>query len=496
VTFVAGTAPPVAAPEPRPAAVSPRSVAPRAALAIAAALALAALSLLRPWALAFDPQAWVVWGRDASRLALDTSGGPSWKPLPVVFTTLFSLAGSAAPALWLIVARAGGLLALAGTYALAARLAGRWAGVAAAAAMALSSWWFFNTALGNSEGLLAAVVVWAVVAQLAGRPRAALVLATAAALLRPEAWPFLGLYGLWVWRRHPRERVAVAIAAVVVPLLWFGPDVLGAGGALGASKAARGTASRGSAALADHPVLALLGDTATLFTLPVLVAALLAAVLGDRTMRVLAAGVAAWVAIVAAMTAGGYAGNPRYLVAAAAIACALAGAGVVLAARAVAATARGRGEPDHAARAAATPHAAASPAGRARHGAAHRWAAPLAAAILAGAVLAVSAGTLGDQAGDVGRRAHAWGDLGRVIAAAGGRDALRRCGPIRTTSSGRSLVAYRFDLPLHGLVARPAARGVLIRTKWFYGEPMQPATPTGYRVLASARYFQVVGACG
>ena len=48
----------------------------------------------------------------------------------MLFTTPLALFGVAAPALWLIVARAGGLLALAGAFALAARLAGRWAGAA------------------------------------------------------------------------------------------------------------------------------------------------------------------------------------------------------------------------------------------------------------------------------------------------------------------------------------------------------------------------------
>ena len=42
--------------------------------------------------------------------------------------------------------------------------------------MALSPWWPFNTALGNSEGLLAAAVLWAVIAHLAGHTRAALAL--------------------------------------------------------------------------------------------------------------------------------------------------------------------------------------------------------------------------------------------------------------------------------------------------------------------------------
>ena len=51
-------------------------------------------------------------------------GGPSWKPLPVVFTTPLSITGSAAPALWLIIARAGGLLAVAGAAVLATRLGG------------------------------------------------------------------------------------------------------------------------------------------------------------------------------------------------------------------------------------------------------------------------------------------------------------------------------------------------------------------------------------
>ncbi len=145
-----------------------------------------------------------LWGRETGRLALDTSSGPSWKPFPVIFTTPLTLFGDAAPALWLVIARAGGLLALAGAFALATRLGGRWAGIAAAAVMALSPWWLFNTALGNSEGLLAAAVLWAVVAHLAGRPRAALVLLTAAGLMRPEVWPFLGAYGFWLRKREPR----------------------------------------------------------------------------------------------------------------------------------------------------------------------------------------------------------------------------------------------------------------------------------------------------
>jgi hypothetical protein len=193
--------------------------------------------------------------------------------------------------------------------------------------MAISDWWFFNTALGNSEGLLAAAVLWAVVAQLAGRHRSALALLLGAALLRPEAWPFLGVYALWLWRSG-RERLPLLVAALVpVPLLWFGPDVLGAGGALGASDAARGTASPQSAVNADFPALEVLIDFAELLTIPALLAAAAGVALGGAVERRSAAAALTWVAIVAVMTQAGYAGNPRYNVAAAAVGCVLAGVG-------------------------------------------------------------------------------------------------------------------------------------------------------------------------
>ena len=85
--------------DPRPRAFVP--VVPRTGLwwPLAACLALAALTLLEPSAPTYDPWAWIIWGREVTRLGLDTAGGPSWKPLSVVFTTVFALFGSAAPAL-------------------------------------------------------------------------------------------------------------------------------------------------------------------------------------------------------------------------------------------------------------------------------------------------------------------------------------------------------------------------------------------------------------
>ena len=187
--------------------------------------------------------------------------------------------------------------------------------------MAVTNWWFFNTALGNSEPMFAAATLWAVLAYLDGRPRLALWLAVAGGLMRPEAWPFIGLYVLWLWRTREASTLELGSALGVLAVLWFGPDVIGAGGALGASEAALGPGSAVAASNADVPGLQVLIDFARMVTWPVLLAALVAAALGDRTVQFLALGATAWVLLVAVMTQAGYTGNPRYNVPAAAICC-------------------------------------------------------------------------------------------------------------------------------------------------------------------------------
>src|SRR2546423_1778846 len=77
------------------------------------ALVIGALSLLIPSTPSYDPWAWLVWGREIVHVNLQTTGGPSWKPLPMLFTTVFALFGHAQPDLWLIVARAGAVMAVA-----------------------------------------------------------------------------------------------------------------------------------------------------------------------------------------------------------------------------------------------------------------------------------------------------------------------------------------------------------------------------------------------
>jgi hypothetical protein len=447
-------------------------------LAAAGCLALAALSLLLPWALAFDPWSWLVWGRDVTRLELDTAGGPSWKPLPVVATTVLAFAGTAAPALWLLLARTGGLLAVAGAAALAGRLAGAAAAAAVAAtlAIALSSWWLFNAALGNSEGLLAAAVLWAVVAHLAGRTRAALALALAAALLRPEAWPFLGLYALWLWRAGRESPAVLALALLPVPVLWFGPDVIGAGGALGASDAARGTASPQSAVYADVPAFEVLVDFAELVTPPVLVAAVLGTVLGGRIARVLAAGALAWVVLVAVMTQAGYAGNPRYNVAPAAVACVLAGLGIAALVRRPAA-----GPDASAARAAAPPT--------------RRVAGLVLAALLGAATLAFTAGDLSDQVDELGARADRREQLDALVDRVGGPAAIKRCGPVFTNQPMKAMLAWRLDVDMEHLADRPRPPGAVFRAPPGYdGGPALPVAP-GFAPLERDGAWELAATC-
>lgn len=463
---------------------------------VGASLVVAALTLLAPWALAFDPYAWLGWGRDVLRLDLDTSAGPSWKPLPVLVTTPLALTGGAAPALWLIVARAGGLLALAGAARVAWRVTGGSAVAAATAvaAMALGPWWLFNTALGNSEGLLAAAVLWAIAAHLDGHRRTACALLLAAALMRPEAWLFLYAYGAWLWRRDPGARVLVGAAAITVPLLWFGPDAIGAGGAIGASHAALGTASVGSAALSQHPVLTVVADAVKQLTLPAALAALAGAVLGPVTARWLAALAVAWVAEVAAMTAVGYAGNPRYLDAAAAVGCALAGVGVAafgarLVGPRVAVPATGGVEPSRAPAGGGVAALTRRRAGGAVLASTRRREAAAAGAAAAVVVTMLAAG-LGDlraQTRQLDTRADRRSDLETLLARTGGASALRACGTVRASESMRTMVAWRVDVPLLDLETQPVAPGAALLAAPYEGGQDKPVLDA-----AARRRFPVV----
>lgn len=418
---------------------------------LAGCAAAAAASLLLPWALAFDPYAWLVWGRELAHGTLDTSAGPSFKPLPVLVTTPLALTGEAAPALWLLVARTGALLAVVGTAILARRLDdGRLAAATAAAVLLLSPWWWFNAALGNSEGLLAAAALWAVVAHLGGRTRWACGALLAAALLRPEIWPFLGLYGLWAWRAVPGSRSVVAASFALVPVAWFVPGLLGGGGASGA---ALGTPSTGSAGLADFPFGAVLVDSVELLTVPAAIAVVIALYRSrSRAALGLAVAAGAYVLIVAVMTQAGYAGNPRYLVPAVALATALAASGA------------------------------------ARLGA-------VACIVLVLSIAALGLGGLRDQTRAVGERADTRQGLGKLVSRRDARAAIDACPRVRTSTPQRSAVAWTLDRGLADLNRPPQAPAAVLRARPFGGGRLEPAVGAPFAAVAASPGWELATAC-
>jgi hypothetical protein len=310
-------------------------------LAVATALVLAAASLALPFFPVYDPWAWLIWGRELAGGGLETAAGPSWKPLPVLIDVPLSLLGDAAPKAWLLIARAGWICAplLAGL--LAARLsgegAGRWRWVAAAVAagsVALTGDSFTPPLRqftgGLSEPLLVALVLGAIWAALYERPGVALGLGTAAALLRPECWPFLVLWAIYASRGRPRLRAAAIAAAVLVPLAWLVPDLVGAGNPLEGGETAR------AGGIEPLDGLEVLGRA--------LAAPLAAAWVGlalllwregrklDRTLKVLLAAASAWILLVALMAVAGWAGLPRFLAPATAVLAVLGAVGIARAA--------------------------------------------------------------------------------------------------------------------------------------------------------------------
>ena len=240
-----------------------------------AALIIGALSLLVPSTPSYDPWAWLVWGREIIHINLQTTGGPSWKPLPMLFTTVFAVFGKAQPDLWLIVARAGAVMSAGMVFKVAARLtrelltagraaedrAGRGlallppllAGLIAAGSLINSGGFISDNALGYSEGLATAFALIAVDSYLDGARQRAFVFGFLAALDRPELWFFWGPYGLYLFWRDPGARRLVIGLFALIPVLWFLPELWGSGHLLRGVTRAQHPRSN-SAAFAKCPV--------------------------------------------------------------------------------------------------------------------------------------------------------------------------------------------------------------------------------------------------
>jgi hypothetical protein len=297
--------------------------------------------LVLPWVPSSDPYAWISWGQQIAHhfvghpIGVSFEGGPSFKPFPVVFTTIFGFFGGAGPSLWLIVSRTGSLLALAGLFRLGRRFGGTSAGILAALALCFTQDAVFYMARGTSEPIVAAVTVWAIELHLLGYRRAAYFALFLGSLNRPEYTPILFLYGLYVWFVQPdtRTRAYVAALLVAVPLAWTVPPGIVNHDFLQAKNAAAGGQGSPGSAYGE------LKSSVGLMTTPVLALAIIgfaiACVRRHKTLVWIGLAAIGWALMAAVITQLFY-GLPRYLLPADTVGCVMAGLAVVWIAKYVA----------------------------------------------------------------------------------------------------------------------------------------------------------------
>jgi len=468
--------------------------------AVAAAALSAAVIAPAP---SYDPWSWLLWGRELTELSLSTEEGPAFKPLPVFVCALLTPLGGWAPEAWVVLARAGAVLAVVLAFRLArdvvagreprgaasapaagaeaaprgegaadgaAPLAGRasvdfltrgvgnstlaWrataAGLVAAVAVALCGGFLGYAAAGAETGWTIAFALAAIAAWRAQRFWAAVLLLAACALLRVEAWPFLLVAGGVLW---PRQRALLVACAVAVPALWFVPEWLASGDVLRSGARAR-VPNPGQPATEAVPALAALREAATLILWP-LWAGVIACVMGraPRARPILLAGLA-WIAIVALMAQAGFSGEPRYSLPGGAL-VALAGA------IGLAGLVRGR-----------------------------------VAAVIAVVALAAAAAPKLARIDDIHREQRYQyalaNDLTRVIG--GDRDALLACGRPYVGHLRGPLLAYHLHVHKRLVGFEPAPPGVVFRSRLHPGSAWEPAT-TGFERYRSADRWELWVRC-
>jgi len=485
---------------------------------VAACVALSFASLALPSEPSFDPWAWIVWGRELLLLDLDTTGGPSWKPLPVALTAVFapfSVIDEGIPAaLWLAVARTGALLSIVLAFRVARRLAGpgRWTGIGAGAiaagALAFAPQWLRYAAHGNEVPMAVALMLWGLDRHLDGRRAQALVALFLTCLLRPEAFPFLAVYATWLWRAEPGLRRLTAGLAIALPALWLVPDWLGSGDPLGAGRKAS-SEPHWSLSVRDRPWLAALERADRISGLPLQLGALVAATFAirrrDRVVLVLAGIAVAWVGLVVAMTEAGFSGSTRYFVPAVVIASILTGVAaawtVEAAARAArVATARLGRRVDRGARGGRAPSATAPKSPPSFAG---RPAAIGAALVAAAAVVALSGPWIDTRLAQLDRQIDLSGELAGLQASlpaaldrAGGAERVVAFGPPSVNRAFQTRLAWETRLPLLDVESAGAGDGLIFSVP---GSPMRGVLPpaalaaatTGGPPLAQAGLWRV-----
>jgi hypothetical protein len=453
-------------------------------------LVLATISMfVVPRTIAYDPWSWLIWGREITHLQLnDRLGATAVEPLPIFIDALVAPTGSLAPVLWLLIARAATLLSLALAFRLARRLGGLVAALVASVGLAVSDEYLgYLFMAGMSEPMATAAVLAAVDNHLQARRRWAFTCLILAGLLRPEAWPFIILYSLWLaYPKLTRRGAAAIVVAVAVPPSWFVIDWFGSRQFFRSAGAATHE-TQGGPLLSREPGLATIRETWHLMSAPVVVLFVLglgAALLAwRRTGRLrepnvsvwLAAGAIGWLAVDAILAQGRFAtGAPRYLLPGVALACIV---GALFFADVIRALIR------------LVPGARTS--------------------------MAVAAVVVVGLAGCFVPRFHQTGDqlklgvnegkvsakladsLKHAIALAGGRDAVLACGPVITKNFQVPLVAWQLNVPVGTVEYVPAGQGIVLQDE--RSPRIPPDLSSDYRYLGTVgppkAQWQVLTSC-
>ncbi|MHB8692441.1 MAG: hypothetical protein ACYDHH_14470 [Solirubrobacteraceae bacterium] len=208
-----------------------------ALLVIAVSAAIVRLSHSRP---GYDPYGWMIWGYQTLHLHLDLGGAPSWKPMPLLFTVPFALFGHFQLWMWMTTVVA---MSLAGSIFAALIVfrivdedgTNRWAAIAAGAFAAVMPFVIFDTThysyihyilSSQSDPPLVSCVLAAIYFHVIGRRRWAVAALTLASLGRPEAWPALFLYALWLLRQDREMFRFLFICLLIILFAWFGiPEI-------------------------------------------------------------------------------------------------------------------------------------------------------------------------------------------------------------------------------------------------------------------------------
>lgn len=293
------------------------------------------LTQMRP---SYDAFGWLVWGRQTLHGNLNTDGAPSWKPLTFLFTLPYALAGAQAQMwLWMITSTAAAF----GGAVFAARIAYRltgpsprrtWApyvaaGFAAVGVLGIDGYSQL-VLIASSDPMVVTLCLGAIDSHLSGHPRLAYLLIVLAAVGRPEAWAFAGIYAVWVWRTEPSMRIIALLGLVLIPVAWFTVPALTSHTWFSAGDLALNSKN----AIHGNKIVGVFGRLGGLYELPmqltVAYALVLAAIRRDRVWLTLAGTALLWVVIEIAFAYHGWSAVPRYLLEPAAVLIVLAGAAV------------------------------------------------------------------------------------------------------------------------------------------------------------------------